>query len=174
MIHLGRWVLSPSSQERLSSSSGGRLRRLTSRTGRSPSTRTRTLWTESSPPKTEETRDEESRRPEGHASPVESGRTQGAESRSSQIAPRLKTTRAVRQEWSRSNCPRGPYPPRRRRSVASDEPSTLLVASRRDSSSDRVQGRPRRRARHQGQSRLDQQDLPSVWRSAPRYGRQGV
>jgi len=48
------------------------------------------------------------------------------------------------------------------------KPPALVLAPSRNPSSNRVQGRPRGRSSHQSQPPMDVQDLPSVWRSAPR------
>src|SRR5207245_7274666 len=121
-------------------------------------------------PATKEAREEKGWGPKGHASFVESGRRTGAASDPTATAPNLETTRAVRRRSARGDRARELDTPRSGRSFTQDEPPPLLVASTRAPSPDRIQSRPRRRARHQSQSRMDQQDLPSVWRSAPRSG----
>src|SRR5437667_5358798 len=107
-------------------------------------------------PTAQETRDEKGIRPEGHASPIESGRTQGEKSRSSEAASTVQATHSFGQRWSGGDRSRGTHSPRSRRPLPPDEPPSLLLAPRRDPSSDRIQGRPRGRARHQGQPCMDQ------------------
>ena len=67
----------------------------------------------------------------------------------------FETTRWVRTRSPGRDCPRGPDASRCRRTVPSDESSTIVLAPQRDSSSDRVQGRPRGGTDHQGQSCMD-------------------
>src|SRR5207245_1702303 len=100
-------------------------------------------------PATKEACEEKGWGPKGHASFVESGRPTGAASDPTATAPNLETTRAVRPRSARGDCARELDAPRSGRSFTEDEPSPLLVASWRDPSSDRVQGRPRGRADRQ-------------------------
>ena len=66
------------------------------------------------------------------------------------------------------DCPRRPHAPRWWQPLPEDEPPSLLLASPPNPSSNRVQGRARRCADYQGEPSVDVEDLPRVWRAAPR------
>src|SRR5439155_16102765 len=120
------------------------------------------------PTPTEDRAQEGRPRSEGRPTASQSRGPKATALRPPQAPPGLEGPRATRDGGASRNCLGGPHPPRCRRPFTPDEPPPFLLASPRNPPSDRVQGRPRRRSDHQGQPCMDQQDLPSVWRPAPR------